>query len=363
MSRPLRAVFYRPPIRNGELYFRFGNYERLLKEMNAQIRVLPPPPKHESLLQKAFLFLPRFFRTLPTFLKADLIVMSPSAYMIWVLLLARVCGCRVILEHYLSYVSHDEIINAYPAWLDRWAFSLISHIVAHTVQMKEEIQSVHRLPGDRVTALYCSVDLNHFRPGLIEDGKQWKEKLGVGNRYVVFYHGMHHLWHGMPTLFESIKLLEQEKDIVFIVLPGDDLPERPNILYIRSELPFDQLPGSLAAADLWISGFERHPRGDRAFSSTMIQAMAMGLPVITSPSPEKERHLTHQKNVFFVDPLNARALADMILHCYNHRGSASLVGSAARALAVSRFNQADDDQKLRQILRNVLRGSWKPLPA
>jgi glycosyltransferase involved in cell wall biosynthesis len=102
-------------------------------------------------------------------------------------------------------------------------------------------------------------------------------------------------------------------------------------------------------ADVWCSGFASLPRGDRSFSSTMIQALALARPVITSPSPEKARYLHDGETVFFVPLDNPSALAEVIRYCRLHPNVASRVGQAGRRLAQQMFDLAGFDELLEHL--------------
>jgi glycosyltransferase involved in cell wall biosynthesis len=291
----------------------------------------------------------RFFRALPQILWADTIVLSPSPNMLWTVLAFKGLGKKVISEHYVSYVSHSEWIPGFPDWMDRASFRSLDHIITHTEPMKEQLVRSHGLPAAGVTALYCAVDLDHFAPPPDAERQRRRREAGLDRKFVVLYHGMHHTWHGMPVILEAAKRLEDDENIRFVVLPRSGFPDRPNIVYLGEEQPFNELPRFLAIADLWISGFNPEPRGDRSFSSTMIQALAMGLPVLTSEAPEKAKHMTDGENVLFVPPNDAIALASKIRLCASDPNLRQRIGKAGRQLAERLFSFERQESRLETI--------------
>lgn len=344
-----RFLFFRPPTRDGNLYFRYEQYKNYLEKQGARVRVVAPNPKGEPFLRKLIAYPWRMARDLPKFVWAETIVLSPAPNMFWTVNLLKAMGKRVISEHYVSYLSHAEWIPHFPEWMDRWSYSSLSHIITHTDRMKEGLEKKFHLGSARVTSLYCGVDLDHFRPRPESDREKRRRELGLGDRFVVFYHGMHHTWHGMPVILDAMKRLSSDKQIVFVILPRSGFPDLPNAAYFGEEQPFGQLPSFLQAAHVWISGFSPEPRGDRSLSSTMIQAMAMGLPIITSRTPEKEKYMTHGENVLFVPPNDAITLADAILDASRNRETLSRIGAQARKLAEHSFSFNEQEPRLREI--------------
>src|SRR5262245_4122974 len=126
-----RILFFRPPTRNGSLYFRYEQYFQFLRKRGAQVRWTSPNPKGEAFIKKVLLYPWRFMRALPDILWANTIVISPSPNMLWTVSLFKGLGKRVISEHYVSYVSHAEWIPRFPVWMDQLSFSMTDHIITH----------------------------------------------------------------------------------------------------------------------------------------------------------------------------------------------------------------------------------------
>jgi glycosyltransferase involved in cell wall biosynthesis len=238
------------------------------------------------------------------------------------ILWAKMLHKRVIIEHFTSYLGLSEVYSLYPRWLDQLAYRLADSVICHTQTLADEMQEYLSLPSGKVVPLYCQVDLNLFAPRYNDETARLRRVLGIGDRFVVFYHGMHHVWHGLEYLLEAAKRIEQlRNDILFVILPPGKLQLEQigrNLIGIP-EQPFEALPPYIQLADVWCSGFVEHPRGERSLSSTLIQALAMGRLVITSPSPEKRRFLRDGETAFFVPPRNAQAIAEKILFCADHR--------------------------------------------
>ena len=179
------------------------------------------------------------------------------------------------------------------------------------------------------------------------------------NKFVVLYHGYHHPWHGINFLLKAASCLSEYNDIKFVIIPKKGRTKLnlskincQNIIFLDA-VPFNDLPKYIQAADIWCSGFGIHPRGERTLSSTLIQVLAMGKPVITSQNSEDKRKLlTNKENVFFVESENAKAIADKILWCKENDEITKKVGENARLQALELFTTKKLDEVLPKIFRD-----------
>ena len=161
-------------------------------------------------------------------------------------------------------------------------------------------------------------------------------------------------------LLKAASYLADKEDIIFIIIPKrgrtklnlDEIDKKRNIIFL-DEVPFNDLPKYIQAADIWCSGFGVHPRGERTLSSTLIQALAVGKPVITSPNSEDKRKILKDgEAVFFVKQEDAKAIADKILDCKVNYETAKKVGENARLLALELFTTKKLDEVLPKIFRD-----------
>ena len=360
-------LFIKPPIRFGKFYFRIGQYVEFFKGKNCRINVFYPSPDGSTLLEKlpATRMAAKFFSSLiqiPRLManawKSELVFVFPSPTMSIYLALVKLFGKQVVIEHILSYVSHHDVFAWYPVWLDRWVYQSADFILTHTETMKSELTARLTLNPDRVLVSYCSVDLTNFVPKYDAQAAELKRKFEISGKKVVLYHGLHHDWHGAELLMEAASLLRQKReDIVFVLLPGfsETWKRDGNLLHLteKDHYSWETLPIYLQMADLWASGFRVVERGERTFGSTLIQALAMGRPVLTSPGREKNKFLTDGENVFYVKPDSASDLADKIDACFNQPDEMRRVARNARLTAEKFFSISHLEQMLNRVCESV----------
>jgi len=340
-------------MRGGAFYFRIAQYMDLVRARGDAVLVFYPAPDGSTFVEKlsvkqivgkAFFWFSRFLKFSKDLIASDTVIIFPSPIFWFYCLLARMCRKRIVVEHIVSYISHRDVFQRYPFWLDQLAFSLSDVVITHTESMKEDLLKRFSSLNGKIKVAYCELDLQQFSVRYSLEAQKIKDNLGITDKKIVFYHGMHHTWHAYDLVIKAAELLESKrKDIIFVLLPGktQQLVERKgNVIHLREEgnYSWETLPHYIQIADLWVSGFRCHERGDRSFGSTLIQALAMARPIITSPSREKNKFLTDGRNVFFVGTDSAATIADKIVKCLNEPKKMKLVAQGAREIAEKFFS-------------------------
>ena len=253
------------------------------------------------------------------------------------------------MDQILTYVSHREVFPWFPQWLDAWTYRRAAGILTHSETMRRELLARFALEPARLEVAYPVVDLTLFSRRYDAEAAALRRALGIEDRFVVLYHGMWHPWHGLPYVYEAARLLEEDPRIVFVVIPKDHEPDRKNLLFVE-EQRFERLPVYLQMADAWCSGFDSDARGERTFSSTLVQSLALGLPVITGRTGERAVVLREGVEARLTPLRDPRAIADAILELARDAGAARAMGARARAFAEAHFGIDRLDRALEVLL-------------
>jgi glycosyltransferase involved in cell wall biosynthesis len=129
--------------------------------------------------------------------------------------------------------------------------------------------------------------------------------------------------------------------------PGDqaaDLAARvsryglSNAVSIRGPMTQAALVEQYRSADVFCLPCRIAPDGDRdGIPNVLMEAMACGLPVVTTPVSGIPELLRHDVNGLFVPPDDARATADALQRLHVDAPFAARLGAAARADVRTRF--------------------------
>lgn len=348
----LRILLHKPFMRASGPYFRVQQYVTALSRLGHRPDLLDFGRLSGGTLRKFLGVVRQLAVSARVFARQDVIVVTPHPLVGFYVLLAKVLRRRVIIDQILTYVFHREVLPWFPRTLDALSYRLADGILTHSETMRRELTAAFGLDGKRVEVVYPVLDLDLFSRRHAAEALALRRALGIGDRLVVMYHGMWHPWHGLPYIYEAARLLERDARIVFVIIPKDGEPNRKNVLFLE-EQPFERLPVHLQMADIWCSGFDTDTRGERAFSSTLIQALALGLPVITGRAGERAVALRDGIEARLVPLRDPRAIADAVLELAGKPDAAAAMGARARAFAEANFSAERLDHALAALLRLI----------
>ncbi len=351
---PLRVLLHKPYMRTGEPYFRVQQYLAALGRLSHRAELLDFGRLRGGPVRKLVSVLSQLFASARAFARCDVVFVTPHPLVALYVLLAKTFGRRVVIDQILTYVSHGEVLPWFPRWLDAWTYRRADGILTHSETLRRELTTEFSVDLERVEVVYPVLDLTLFSRRYEAEADALRRELGIKDRFVVLYHGMWHPWHGLRYLYEAARVLHSHSEIVFVVIPKDGEPSRDNLVFIE-EQPFERLPVYLQMADVWCSGFDTDTRGERAFSSTLIQALALGIPVVTGRAGERAIMLRDGIEARLVPLRDPCAIAEAVLELAAHPEVARAMGARARAFAETHFAIERLDRGLAALLDRAMR--------
>lgn len=162
---------------------------------------------------------------------------------------------------------------------------------------------------------------------------------------------------GIFEYIEAAKIVKSKySDVEFIALGGID-KENPSAL-TQSQL--DSLladgtivsPGHVNSVKEWLhkASIFVLPSYREGIPCSTQEALACGLPIITTNVPGCRETVEHLKNGFIVPPFSSQDIAESMLFFIENRDKISLMGEQSRFLAQSTFNSKIQSKKLLEII-------------
>jgi Glycosyltransferase len=260
--------------------------------------------------------------------------------------------------HGIPAVQHVRVVDtgAYDEQL-KYADRIlaVSEFVKHEVCTRD----VH--PG-KVDVIYDGVDIRHFRPGVVNKATA-RERLGIpasakvvlmvaryarNKRHDVFLRALAavrkriHSVHGVCVgeVWDGSGVYEQVRNDVRALGLSDAF----------SEFGFQEDIRTIhAAADVLVLCSEREPLG-----ICILEAMAMGIPVIVPDSGGPAEILRDGHGGLIVPTGDPDALADAIVRLFSSDLYASRIGQAGRLLVESRFSIEAHCDRVHSIYEDIL---------
>ena len=171
-------------------------------------------------------------------------------------------------------------------------------------------------PAENIVVVPCGVDFNKFNPYV--NGKNIRKNLDWQDNLIAVCTRQHRPVYGMDYLINAISsIIKREPTVRFLLIGSgpltDDLKQLVNNLKIEKYVKFTgmipnaELPKYLAASDLYVSSSLSD-----GTSVCLLEAMALGLPVVVTNVDANLEWITNGENGLVVPKKNPDALAKAI---------------------------------------------------
>ncbi len=226
---------------------------------------------------------------------------------------------------------HITLLN-----LEKRLFSNTRIIIANSDMGKSHIIKHYNVPEERIRVIYNGVDLKRFSP---ENKKRWRtavrsEYSVTDNTGLVLFVGSGFERKGLKTLLAAISSLNLNKAFLRLFVIGKGNTEKFKsiaegyrvhdvVSFLGSQTEIERF---YAAADLFVLPTVYDP-----FSNATIEAMASGIPVITTKNNGASELIEDGQEGFVLDDLlDAGELSDKIMLALD---DAEIMGARARTKA------------------------------
>ena len=225
-------------------------------------------------------------------------------------------------------------------------------LLALSRQTVNDFQDIHGIPADRIRLIYNGVDPERFSP---EHRAKYRSavrrRLGLSDDTLLLLIVAHNFpLKGLPTLLRAMGRLTDQRRPAHLVVVGGKQPERygqvAGRMGTRSSVTFtgtvrDTVP-FYAAADVYV-----HPTFHDSCSLVVLEALASGLPVITSRLNGASELITEGvEGHVLADPSDADALLSKLEPLFDSTVRNGM-GRAARRLALEHSLRRNVDEVLR----------------
>lgn len=229
------------------------------------------------------------------------------------------------------------------SWLDRIATTLPAQGILTCSQTVAQAQAQMR-PSRPIRVVYPGVELERFEPAKLNPPEKLRQQLGLPEHGpVIGIVGRLQTWKGIHVLVEAMpKVLQQHADACCIVVGGKHELEPDYPAYLENRIAAlgvqdrvkmvglqRNIPEWMQAMDVIVHASDVEP-----FGIVVIEAMALGKPVIAGKAGGPTEIITDQLDGILTPYGDADALASAILRYLGDRPFAAATGSAARKRAL-----------------------------
>jgi glycosyltransferase involved in cell wall biosynthesis len=221
------------------------------------------------------------------------------------------------------------------------AFSAISPEIASEWTLSSvPLNKIHLIPN--------GVDTSRFTPANTEQKSFLREQLNLPQAAVIaIYTGRLVSYKGLPLLLKVWDEIRDRYKNAILLLAGTggldihncevELRDYVTSAGLEKNVWFlgsvHNIPECLQAADLFV-----FPTENDAFPSSLIEAMACGLPIVTTPVGAIKTIIAHRETGLLVQPGNRQQLYEALIALVSDQTLASRLGKAGRQIAEERYS-------------------------
>lgn len=253
--------------------------------------------------------------------------------------------------------------NEATASLARWVVTNANHVLCNSDELRQVALSFGAAP-DACTTYYKGIDLEAFRS--LPSREDARKRLDLPtDAKIITYAGRLMRAKGVFELVDAFAAIGADPSwrLVMVGEPiaMDALRQRVSAaklddrVMIRSMVPRSDIPSYLAASDIFCL-----PSHNEGVSNAVLEAMAAGLPVVTTTVGGMPEVVTHGATGLLVAPQDPSALASALRELMTDAELAARIGRAARQEAANRFDTARNVQRLIELLDAVRRSRSAP---
>jgi 1,4-alpha-glucan branching enzyme len=217
-------------------------------------------------------------------------------------------------------------------------------LIAVSVFTRRELLQYYGTNPNKIRVIHNGVDTVKFQPAA--DKRRVKQELGFNpDEPAILSVGRLYARKGLFTLIESIPAVVkrfphtkfiisgkgQSNEMAKLVAHAERLGVRGNMIF-TGYYPDKKLPKLFQAADVFAFStfYEHHP-------FAVLEAMATGLPVVTTNVGGIPETITDGKNGFMCQPFNAKQFSSRILYLLEHPAAAEEMANLARKTMVEQY--------------------------
>ncbi len=225
---------------------------------------------------------------------------------------------------------------------DRYSSKFVSHFIAVSKALKTRLILERKIPIEKISVIYNGVELDKYNPGP-NDSNGLRHSFGIETDCaVVGTIGRLVYQKGFEYFIEAAKLISKKNFNIRFVVVGHG-PEEKNLkkkveragisqIFIFAGQRFD-IPQLLGIFDIFVlpSVLEGLPR-------VVIEAMAMGKPIVATDIEGVREELIHDRTGLIVPVKNPKALSEAVNSLLDNEIGAIQMGNEARKSAEKRFD-------------------------
>ncbi|WP_130472591.1 glycosyltransferase family 4 protein [Candidatus Magnetaquicoccus inordinatus] len=244
----------------------------------------------------------------------------------------------------------------------RWLYTRgCQHIVTTGEALRQQLIGDNGFPGARITSIPTGIDLQRFQPGCATTARQ---QLGLTHKpFVLGIVATMRSWKGHAFLLEALAKLQRPD--LHLVMVGDgpmfsDLQQQVAQLNLGAQVT---MPGNQEDVVPWLQAcdlFVLPSYANEGVPQALMQAMACGIPVLSTPVGSISEIIQPQQTGLLVPPKDANALSAAILTLVEDQPLRQRLSSNGLHYAQNHFALTIMLERMEQVIRQTMFAAHTP---
>jgi glycosyltransferase involved in cell wall biosynthesis len=264
---------------------------------------------------------------------------------------------RVRLQDPIVRVTRFRLARFIDGWTAR---HLTHHIYANSNAVKTAAMTDLSIPAEKITVIKEARDAARLGTPSIQRRNRARSRLGLDeNQKVLVTIGRQDFQKGQRYLLEAMSMLVSTHPHLVLLVAGrsgdvsEELESLRHRLGLQDQVQFlghrEDVPEILAAADLFV-----FPSFYEGLPGAVIEAMALGLPIVASNIEPVRETIEEGKNAFLVPPAAPVELAAAITRLLEDPRTAQAAGRRSREIFEESFTLEQSVIRLMAYYQQIL---------
>ena len=217
---------------------------------------------------------------------------------------------------------------------------LVHKMIAPSHAVKKATMEQEEVPESRIKVIYNGIDAEYFKPD--NDRGVWRKRIGLQESHLVITIMANcYKIKGIDYFIKAASLIAREIPNSKFIIVGDG-KEKDNLMKLAIDLGILQkiiftgnisnVKDYLAASDIYISSSLTE-----GFSNSILEAMAMRLPVIATDVGGNREAVLDGESGFLVPSQDSHGIASKVIFLYRNPEKRIRFGNKSRAVVEKRF--------------------------
>jgi colanic acid biosynthesis glycosyl transferase WcaI len=265
--------------------------------------------------------------------------------------------------------STDSLVYRILARIAGFLYRNSDHVVVVTPAFKEYLVQQWQVAPEKISVVENGVETDLFSPRP-ESGL--RSEMGADAKFVVSYIGTMGNAHGLETLIEAAKQLQNSAPDVLFLLVGEGAEREQLVSQVRARgltnLRFvdqqsrEKIPAYICASDVCLVLLKKNEIFKTVIPSKMLEFMSCARPVILGVEGQARQILEEARAGISIEPGNASELAQAVLHLAGDEQLRETLGRNGRRYVLKRVSRRQTATAYLDVL-SALMGEEKPRAA